>query len=102
MASTNVNTFFSYQAVAIQGNVFIAPGSLFDIGGAIDSEFFVTGTFTGGNNLIFQGLRVNGQNNNDRVAQFPRRIRFIPHDRGDGPAQRRLIRLGTCRSSRPT
>ncbi len=64
LASTNVNTFFSYQAFSIQGNVSIAPGSTMTFGGAIDSEFFVSGLFTGLTNLHTQGLRVANSNNN--------------------------------------
>jgi hypothetical protein len=64
LASTNINTQFSYQAFAIVGNVFIAPGSTMTFGGAIDSQLFVSGTFTGADKLIARGLRVLAENNN--------------------------------------
>lgn len=55
----STNTTFAastFEATQIEGNLVIAPGSFFNIQGAIGGQFLVSGVVAGANNITTQGL----------------------------------------------
>ena len=68
LVGTSTTVIFNgYNAFSIQGNVFVAPGSQFVVAGAIDAALNVSGTFTGFNNFVTQGLRAAPNNVNGSI-----------------------------------
>lgn len=55
-ATSTTQTFLTFEATQIEGNLAIAPGSQFRIQGAIGGQFLVSGFVAGANNISTLGL----------------------------------------------